>query len=354
MVLAACALAGPVGAGTTDYTVTKTADTNDGTCNSDCSLREAIVRANTTSADSIFVPEGVYRLTLVGDDDLGAVGDLDVRKSMAIVGDGARSTIIDGNGIDRVFDMPHQGISTPFFLGIFNVKITGGRSGGSGGGIAHNAVDATLNVTASTVSGNRAQYGAGIFAQQGPASVTRSTISGNRATDGNGGGVYNGGSTLAVNNSTISGNEARFGGGIMNYTDTDIADSTIAFNRAEQPGGGVFINSGTVDVKNTILSNNRSDSGSAFKNCSSAVNSLGHNIEKGTSCGFDELTDVNADPKIDELDSNGGPTKTHRLRAASPAIDNGGFPFPATDQRGVVRPQGPAPDIGSYERFFNG
>ena len=32
------------------FTVTKTADTNDGSCNADCSLREAIVAANALGA----------------------------------------------------------------------------------------------------------------------------------------------------------------------------------------------------------------------------------------------------------------------------------------------------------------
>ena len=37
-----------------DYTVTKTADTNDGTCDADCSLREAIAAANAnTGADRV-------------------------------------------------------------------------------------------------------------------------------------------------------------------------------------------------------------------------------------------------------------------------------------------------------------
>src|SRR3970282_626777 len=52
------------------------------------------------------------------------------------------------------------------------------------------------------------------------------------------------------------------------------------------------------------------------------------------------------------LANNGGPPQTHALLAGSPAIDAGSpdCPPPATDQRGVARPQGPACDIGAYER----
>ena len=49
----------------TTFPVTKTADTNDGTCDPDCSLREAINAANTNpGADDVPVPAGTYLLTL--------------------------------------------------------------------------------------------------------------------------------------------------------------------------------------------------------------------------------------------------------------------------------------------------
>jgi hypothetical protein len=74
----------------------------------------------------------------------------------------------------------------------------------------------------------------------------------------------------------------------------------------------------------------------------------GHNIEQGTTCGFD----INANPLLGPLAGNGGPTQTMALLKGSPAIDRGGSAFcPATDQRGVKRPDKPgtACDIGAYE-----
>jgi hypothetical protein len=57
------------------------------------------------------------------------------------------------------------------------------------------------------------------------------------------------------------------------------------------------------------------------------------------------------DPRIGPLADNGGPTRTHALLLGSPAIDAASTPdCPTTDQRGVLRPQGAACDIGSYER----
>ena len=67
-----------------DYTVTKTDDTNDGTCDSDCSLREAIVAANTNpGADRVVLGSSqTYTLSLGPFDPAGTLGpghgDLDV------------------------------------------------------------------------------------------------------------------------------------------------------------------------------------------------------------------------------------------------------------------------------------
>ena len=57
-----------------------------------------------------------------------------------------------------------------------------------------------------------------------------------------------------------------------------------------------------------------------------------------------------ADAGLDSLANNGGPTLTHALLAGSPAIDAADNAVcPATDQRGVARPQGPGCDIGAFE-----
>jgi len=49
------------------FVVTKTADTADGTCDADCSLREAIIAANAAAGDDIItVLAGTYTLTIAG------------------------------------------------------------------------------------------------------------------------------------------------------------------------------------------------------------------------------------------------------------------------------------------------
>ncbi|MCB9420636.1 MAG: hypothetical protein H6667_12585 [Ardenticatenaceae bacterium] len=57
-----------------------------------------------------------------------------------------------------------------------------------------------------------------------------------------------------------------------------------------------------------------------------------------------------ADPLLGVLADNGGPTETRALSSGSPAIDAGNnLACPATDQRGITRPQGGGCDIGAYE-----
>lgn len=90
------------------FTVTKTADTFDGTCDSDCSLREAVEAANNNSgADTVIVPAGTFRLSLLGQGSGNQTGDLNVNDELTLTGLHAEATIIDGNGDsaspDRVF-----------------------------------------------------------------------------------------------------------------------------------------------------------------------------------------------------------------------------------------------------------
>src|SRR5690348_2385454 len=87
------------------FTVTTTLDVVDPN-DARLSLREAITAANANpGADTIVVPAGVYRLALPGADDANAAGDLDITDSTVVQGAGAGNTVIDGQQLDRVFDV---------------------------------------------------------------------------------------------------------------------------------------------------------------------------------------------------------------------------------------------------------
>ena len=83
------------------------------------------------------------------------------------------------------------------------------------------------------------------------------------------------------------------------------------------------------------------------------MTSSGHNLASDSTCVLSATGDKSSvDPKLGPLADNGGPTKTHALLPGSPVFDAGSPncpPPPATDQRGVARPQGQVCDIGAFE-----
>jgi uncharacterized repeat protein (TIGR01451 family) len=248
----------------------------------------------------------------------------------------------------------------------------------------------TAYIANSTVSGNTATAlaGGGIenLASVGGATMTieSCTISGNRTlgTDPNahGGGIRNIGytsgitATLSITNSTISGNTTnRNGGGIANVFNDDsfavinLVNSTVVTNTADSDsdetgqGGGIYIQGGgggTVNVKNTIVADNGDNSTVSINpDCNGTLNSQDYNLIEavggGTGCTVGGTTTNNItgqDPNLGPLADNGGDTWTHALLVGSPAVNAGTCTgAPATDQRGVSRPQGTTCDIGAYE-----
>ena len=95
------------------FTVTKTADTADGVCDGDCSLREAVIAANATAGpDSVNIPAGIYQVSIPGTaEDGAATGDIDINDDVTITGAGAANTVVqavggqDGYGTDRIFQI---------------------------------------------------------------------------------------------------------------------------------------------------------------------------------------------------------------------------------------------------------
>ena len=224
---------------------------------------------------------------------------------------------------------------------------------GDGGGIDNEDTGALLTITNSTVSGNMATgEGGGILNLTDAILVLNdSTVSGNSA-GGNGGGIAGQlGTTITVNNSTVSGNSAGGdGGGTFNRFNSVtliLNNSTLSGNSAGGSGGGINGDAGTVTLKNTIVANSPSGG-----DCSGIITSLGHNLDSDGSCGLAATGDLSStDPLLGPLENNHGPTLTHRLLGGSPAINAGSpdCPPPATDQRGITRPQEAVCDIGAVE-----
>ncbi len=218
-----------------------------------------------------------------------------------------------------------------------------------GGGIEMftNGTSGTHLVTQSTLSDNHACVGGGLDVS-GSATVTQSTLTGNSAPIGAAMDIE-GSSSFALSNSTVSANTADPGqAAVQTYA---CSNGTMSFVTFEGNSNALGLSCHDVNVTGTIFSGS---TGGA--NCSGAAptETTGYNLDSGTSCALGLPTDLTSTrARLGPLGAHGGPTTTMALRAGSPAIDHGGTAAtgcPATDQRGVSRPQGPACDIGAFEK----
>ena len=287
-------------------TVTVNTSTDEFGTGSGCSLREAIKSVDgvsggaatgtdfggcvasgsyATSADppdTIMVPAGTYQLNLSAGspEDNDASGDLDVFRSMTIVGTG-NPTIQQTVAGSRVLDVTATGKT----LSLSGLTITGGDQAASDGGGIHfrgGSGSASLSLNGVTVTGNdAARNGAGIFTDSAT-TITDSVITDNHTLvtsglDGNGGGIYQDGSTdsftgvsLVLDHSSVTGNSGGdltnfgSGGGIYRITKAGdntstgmIEDSEISGNTGHFFGGGIYNQSdSSLDVDRSLISGN--------------------------------------------------------------------------------------------------
>lgn len=248
--------------------------------------------------------------------------------------------------------------------------------GSIGGGAIFNQNDAILTITNSTIAWNIATSilgGGGIFHQNAArTTITGSTISGNRALPATGSsGADRGGGAIAgqdqaqaiLANTTISGNESGVNGGALLLRNQSVVRATnVTITANTTPGLGAALYNGTIAIvpgsvfaefANTITFGNLAagaPSGCAGTAPAAATVSLGHNIDPTATCGAPAAGDSAGDPQLGPLAANGGATLTHAIGAAGAAKDTANpARCPATDQRGVARPQFAACDIGAFE-----
>ena len=243
--------------------------------------------------------------------------------------------------------------STGFTLTELNVDhslIENNTSTANGGGILNEGVGAVADISTSRITGNQAVAAGGGVNNNGILTITTSTLDQNQSRSG--GGIDHGGGNLYLTNVTISSNDASDnGGGLYNRSASVLTNVTLSGNTADGPGtgGNIFNDTAQLSFRNSIVANSGVD-GNCF-NSEGAIHSGGHNLDSGNTCRFTDPSDlVSTPPMMGALQNNGGPTPTHALLETSPAINQGDDGLcPATDQRGVSRPQGAACDIGAYE-----
>ena len=249
--------------------------------------------------------------------------------------------------------------------------VSGNYAVGYAGGILSRSGNVTL--TNSTVSNNTSsKFAGGIYVFNNTLTLTNSTLSGNSANGSSlsyGGGIFSQSANITLTNSTLGGNSAGYAGGIFTWSgNVTLTNSTLSGNAGTTAGvgignaGGIYDGGGTVTLTNSTLSANSAanHNGGIFSGgAASPVQAINSIVAGNVSPGGDMNAALTAgstnniiggDPKLAALANNGGPTQTMLPLGDSPAIDAGSDAnCPATDQRGVNRPQGAHCDIGAVE-----
>ena len=253
-----------------DITVTTTVD--DTAINGNCTLREAIVAANSDATvdacnsgsgnDAIILASGTYTLAIMGNnEDASFAGDLDITANLTLSGAGPDNTVIDGGAIDTVIsvDPADAGIDVTIReLTIRNGKTptTGTSLFFAGGGI-RNFGKLTLDNT--IVSNNTAAVGGGIFSN-GELILFRTTVAENLANNSGGGLSNNLGSAFLEESSVVDNFAMGSGGGIDNNGDLTLVRVNIEGNTAQSRGGGIN-SEGTIIANGSLIANNSGGNG---------------------------------------------------------------------------------------------
>jgi len=300
------------------------------------------------------------------------------------------------------------------FTAVMNgFTVTGGRADGftpdnRGGGIYCDQGGPTIENC--TIVNNRAKKGGGLYNKDSSPQITNCEFNNNSSTingggifnnnsnlllmdcafeanisEDDGGGVYNESGSPKIKHCTFSSNTGNFGGGIMNKSGSpEIINCTIANNKAWSSGGGIRNDvSSTVTITNcTIVQNIANGNNNTFgkgggvssenadiqlTNTIIANNTRGTTVPEPDDCDNESANIVSESNLIEHgcssdaeinalnlgpLEKGGGATETIALLQGSVAIDKGtANGAPATDQRGILRPQplNGMYDIGAYE-----
>ena len=187
-----------------------------------------------------------------------------------------------------------------------NTRLLNSRAQDQGGAIyCFVGTGGTLALNNSTVEGNLAHRGGGIYNDGCAMTVVNSQFLNNRATltsttgTAGGGGIYNAtngqlqmirsllqgnngfdggalyvapGSSALIQGSTLQSNQATYGAGIETSGVVTVTDSLIQDNRAENAGGGLWNLNGRVAMTRTTVSGNRAYEGGG-------INSYGDHVE---------------------------------------------------------------------------
>ncbi|HYR22719.1 MAG TPA: choice-of-anchor Q domain-containing protein [Chthoniobacterales bacterium] len=246
----------------------------------------------------------------------------------------------------------------------------GGGGGSAGGAAPKPGLGGFGGGKGAFDGGGGAGMGGAIFNDAGVVTLVNSTLTGNMAAggsngtgisaavagDGLGGAIFNLNGSVTVNFSTLVNNKVTGGvkgpGGLGTVGQ---ARGGAVYNHSE--GGAA-----SLSVQNSIIANSIG-AADCNNDGGATLTSSGYNLVKtpGATCSFAAAGDlIGADPLLNSLADNGGPTNTHATQPGSQGIDripngiNGCQSGTSVDQRGAPRAGGPgkggnACDSGAYE-----
>ena len=356
-----------------NWTVTKAANSNDGSCDADCSLREAVAAAD--SGDTV-----VFSGNLLGQTITLGGSDINITKRITIDGflNDPNVAFISGSNTSRHFYVEDGAglILRNITLVQGNGKAVENQVGTTDGGAIYVRPTATLLLDRVSIRANGAYFGGAISLGSGTHHIINSSITGNSGSAASA--IFNNGGNLYLANVTVSGNYTpdldNSGHAIWNQQSSGVAyirNSTIVRNTTTAnggEGGGIFNRlNGTLNIGNTIVAQNTDENGTDIKNEAATIVSVGGNLigdlgDIPASTFFQPKDIFGVNPLLAPINANsdGFPVNVHPLQAGSPAR-NGGLnenaidplsnsPL-ATDARGAGFPRiaDTTVDIGAFE-----
>jgi CSLREA domain-containing protein len=326
------------------FRVTNASDTNDGVCDSNCSLREAIAASTglTLPGNQIVFASPFFdspRMIFLD-------SELTINSDLAIVGAGAHRLSISGSGRHRVFRLSGGARVT-----LSGLRIADGRGTDAG---CVSASGVTLVLHRVEISNCRAtgSFGAGgLYLASGSLLLSESSVVGNQGQASEAGGLAVAGATRILR-STISGNVlnssvSNSSGGISAFASLGVVDSTIVGNiaRGSSTAAGIAKSGNSLmTVNNSVVAANLGGSADIALFSASTASSGGHNLigrSGALAPTFNQPGDQTGiaiaplDPGLSALSYHGGTVPVHVPLPGSPVLDKGKS-FRASDARGVA------------------
>ena len=369
------------------------AQTNFLVCKTGCSytsIQQAINDLNNSKGEyTIYVKSGVYK------------GPIDINKSLNIIGEDPKTTIITGEnknrGIDiETYDNYNEDINisnltikdasnSGVYISaddsdsiLFKNVIFNNNSADNGGAVHNNIGSPTFK--SCEFDNNSASNGGAIY-NYDIVNIINSNFNGNSATD-EGGAIYDYSSSLFITRSWFIGNSATDEGGAIYAFDDNIKieNSVFSKNFSQSLIGNAIYNSGNMDLEsNDFVNNDTNNSNSVYVENDSSYNDIVKNsVFKNSKLIFAKDDSNQTDNSVvlvsNVFDKNGISAGNNINLAKNKFIDSNTTLFvnPAsldfsltpnsilkdasinnsyldTDITGTPRPQGPNGDIGACE-----